>query len=94
MRRALRPLTVLGLVALISAGCGSNAPSDNGTASSSGSGGPGMRSSGSCAGAGSRESSASQASTAASASALCSPCTSSALLRSVSVSWRSASAWR
>jgi hypothetical protein len=37
--RKLRPLTALGLVALISlisAGCGSNAPSETGTASSSG----------------------------------------------------------
>jgi len=41
MRRTLRPLTVLAMVALISvisAGCGSNAPSKTGTASSSGSG--------------------------------------------------------
>jgi hypothetical protein len=34
VRRALRPLTVLATVALISAGCGSNAPSKTGTASS------------------------------------------------------------
>lgn len=40
MRRTLRPLAALGLVALISlisAGCGSNAPSETGAASSSGS---------------------------------------------------------
>ena len=37
MRRTLRPLSVLATVALISAGCGSNAPSETGTASSSGS---------------------------------------------------------
>jgi hypothetical protein len=40
MSRRLRPLAALGLVALIgliSAGCGSNAPSETGTASSSGS---------------------------------------------------------
>ena len=37
MRRTLRPLAVLAMVALISvisAGCGSNAPSETGTASS------------------------------------------------------------
>ena len=38
MRRTLRPLSVLATVALIGAGCGSNAPSETGTASSSGSG--------------------------------------------------------
>ena len=36
MTRKLRPLAALGLVALISAACGSNASSDAGTASSSG----------------------------------------------------------
>ena len=39
MKRTLRPLAVLAMVALISmfsAGCGSNAPSDNGAATSSG----------------------------------------------------------
>jgi hypothetical protein len=47
MKRTLRPLAVLALVALIgliSAGCGSNAPSETGAASSSGS--PGTTSSG------------------------------------------------
>jgi hypothetical protein len=42
MSRTLRPLAVLAMVALISvisAGCGSNAPSETGTASSSGTGG-------------------------------------------------------
>jgi hypothetical protein len=42
MRRRLRPLGALALVALISlisAGCGSNAPSETGTASSTGTGG-------------------------------------------------------
>jgi hypothetical protein len=39
MRRKLRPLAALALVALISAGCGSNAPSESGTASSTGTGG-------------------------------------------------------
>ena len=34
MSRKLRPLAALALVALISAGCGSNAPSETGTASS------------------------------------------------------------
>ena len=34
--RTLRPLATLALVALISAGCGSNAPSETGTASGSG----------------------------------------------------------
>jgi len=38
MRRALRPTTALALVALIGAGCGSNAPSDTATAGSSGTG--------------------------------------------------------
>jgi hypothetical protein len=33
MRRTLRPLAVLAVVALISAGCGSNAPSKSSTAS-------------------------------------------------------------
>ena len=37
MRRTLRPLSVLATVALISAGCGSDAPSETGTASRSGS---------------------------------------------------------
>ena len=37
MSRTLRPLAALAMVALISAGCGSNAPSETGTASSSGS---------------------------------------------------------
>ena len=44
MRRTLRPLAVLALVALIgliSAGCGSNAPSETGTASSTGTAGSG-----------------------------------------------------
>jgi hypothetical protein len=36
-RRNLRPLAALAMVALISAGCGSNGPSETGTASSSGS---------------------------------------------------------
>ena len=36
MTRKLRPLAALGLVALISAACGSNASSDTGTAGSSG----------------------------------------------------------
>ena len=36
MSRKLRPLAALAVVALISAGCGSNAPSETGTASSSG----------------------------------------------------------
>jgi hypothetical protein len=36
MSRELRPLVALALVALISAGCGSNAPSETGTASSAG----------------------------------------------------------
>jgi predicted small lipoprotein YifL len=36
MRRTLRPLVALALVALISAGCGSNGPSETGTASSTG----------------------------------------------------------
>jgi hypothetical protein len=36
MLRKLRPLAALAMVALISAGCGSNAPSDTGAASSSG----------------------------------------------------------
>ena len=35
MSRTLRPLAALALIALISAGCGSNAPSETGTASSS-----------------------------------------------------------
>jgi hypothetical protein len=39
MSRKLRPLAALGLVALISAGCGSNAPSTTGTASNSGTAG-------------------------------------------------------
>jgi hypothetical protein len=42
MKRTLRPLAVLAMVALIGvigAGCGSNAPSGTGTASSSGTGG-------------------------------------------------------
>jgi hypothetical protein len=34
MRSALRPLTVIAMVALTSAGCGSNGPSETGTASS------------------------------------------------------------
>ena len=38
MSRTLRPLAALALVALISAGCGSNAPSETGTASSTGTG--------------------------------------------------------
>ena len=38
MSRKLRPLVALALVALISAGCGSNAPSESGTASSTGTG--------------------------------------------------------
>jgi hypothetical protein len=37
MRRRLQPFATLALVALIGAGCGSNAPSDTGAASSSGS---------------------------------------------------------
>jgi hypothetical protein len=37
MSRGLRPLVALALVALISAGCGSNAPSETGTAGSTGS---------------------------------------------------------
>jgi len=37
MRRTLRPLTLLATVALISAGCGSNAASETGTASGTGS---------------------------------------------------------
>jgi hypothetical protein len=41
MSRKLRPLAALALVALISAGCGSNAPSETGTASSSGTAGNG-----------------------------------------------------
>ena len=36
MSRKLRPLAALAMVALISAGCGSNAPSDTATASSTG----------------------------------------------------------
>jgi hypothetical protein len=36
MSRELRPLVALALVALISAGCGSNAPSETGTAGSTG----------------------------------------------------------
>ena len=36
MSRTLRPLAALALIALIGAGCGSNAPSETGTASSSG----------------------------------------------------------
>jgi hypothetical protein len=36
MTRRLRPLVALALVALIGAGCGSNAPSETGTAGSSG----------------------------------------------------------
>jgi hypothetical protein len=36
MRRTLRPLVALALVVLISAGCGSNAPSGTGTAKSTG----------------------------------------------------------
>ena len=39
MKRTLRPLVALALVAVISAGCGSNAPSETGTASNSGTGG-------------------------------------------------------
>jgi hypothetical protein len=39
MNRQLRPLVALALIALISAGCGSNAASETGTAGSSGSGG-------------------------------------------------------
>jgi hypothetical protein len=39
MSRKLWPLAALATVALISAGCGSNAPSETGTASSSGTGG-------------------------------------------------------
>ena len=35
MRRTLRPLTVLAMVALFSAGCGSNAPSETGAAGDS-----------------------------------------------------------
>jgi hypothetical protein len=38
MSRRLRPLAALALLALISAGCGSNAPSETGTASSTGTG--------------------------------------------------------
>ena len=37
MLRKLRPLALLALVALIGAGCGSNAPAETGTASSAGS---------------------------------------------------------
>jgi hypothetical protein len=44
MKRTLRPLAALALVTLISAGCGSDAPSETGTASSSG--GTGTASSG------------------------------------------------
>jgi hypothetical protein len=36
MKRTLRPLATLAMVALIGAGCGSNAPSDTGAAGSSG----------------------------------------------------------
>ena len=39
MRRELRPLVALALVALVSVGCGSNAPSETGTAGSTGTGG-------------------------------------------------------
>jgi hypothetical protein len=39
MSRKLRPLAALAAVALIGAGCGSDAPSETGTASSSGAGG-------------------------------------------------------
>jgi hypothetical protein len=39
MRRKPRPLAMLALVALIGAGCGSNAPSETGTASSTGAAG-------------------------------------------------------
>jgi hypothetical protein len=39
MSRTRRPAAALALIALISAGCGSNAPSETGTAGSSGSGG-------------------------------------------------------
>jgi hypothetical protein len=39
MRRKLRPLAALAMVALINAGCGSNAPSETGTLSSSGTAG-------------------------------------------------------
>ena len=39
MSRTLRPLAALALVALISAGCGSNAASETGTASNTGAGG-------------------------------------------------------
>jgi hypothetical protein len=39
MSRKLRPLAALATVALIGAGCGSNAPSETGTSSSTGTGG-------------------------------------------------------
>jgi hypothetical protein len=39
MTRKLRPLAALAMVAVIGAGCGSNAPSETGSASSSGTGG-------------------------------------------------------
>jgi hypothetical protein len=39
MSRKLRPLVALALISLISAGCGSNAPSETGAASSTGTGG-------------------------------------------------------
>jgi hypothetical protein len=45
MSKKLRPLAALGLVALISAGCGSNAPSETATASNSGTAGSSGRAS-------------------------------------------------